>query len=728
MFRTRSENTSHIVCTGMGAWTAYGKGIRRMWEGICEKKNVHQSIQERFPQIGLERYAALLSQEDWNEIEQDHPQTDPNIILSYVAAQEALAQSQAKTTGRWAIVLGNSNGGLYLEEDIAKQAQDDLNKKERKRLLEKSKLSSITSELSKKLDLPAHKITISTACASSNHALLIARELLSLQLVDAVLVGGTDVIHPTVIGGFHSVGAMSEQPCAPFSYPVGMSLGEGAGFMVLEREEDAQQRNAAVLAYLVGSGQSCDAFHATSPEPTGSGMSRSIQSALSDAGCSPDMIDFYDAHATGTLANDGAETSALDTVFPAPISVTAHKSWLGHTQGPAGILEAIVSICAIHQNHLPTIGNFSSPRNICPCGLEQSPPQKLRSFVKNSAAFGGSNVSTIFADAPIGTKKESHRVYIRGIGLAGNCQQQFPIGLNPPQKISKLAMLLRGTQAREFDGHARLLAVACQKALDDARQKKPKRDDIIGLIVATSTVPSQSEENHKDVIRKGSLQQVSARAFAMGVRNSACGAVNRIFNLRGPDCTYVSGEGSGLHSLLHGYALLSKSRQWSTLIAAGVDEPSNITKTHQDLLYEHSKIPQEGGVGLVLSNSKTDDSMVYIDGWKVCSFEEGEKAIVEHLKQYEHGIIYDVSQSPLPRVLDYSQAYGWTFQSSDYFGEAHSPLLGVAIVAQQLQENIDTRGLIICASKDSGLIMCSLSRSQNGTTGNEVYTVSTRDH
>ena len=214
--------------------------------------------------------------------------------------------------------------------------------------------------------------------------------------------------------------------------------------------------------------------------------------------------------------------------------------------------------------------------------------------MKNSAAFGGSNVSTIFSDASLAVPK-NHTVYVRGIGLAGSCHQQFLLDFGPPN--IQIRDDHRRAKSREFDGHAHLLALVCQRALDDAGQAKPKRDDIIGLITATSTVPSQSEEHHKDVIRKGSIQQVSARAFAMGVRNSACGAVNS-FCLRGPDCTYVSGDGSGLHSLLHGYALLS-ARTMVSIVVAGVDEPSDVTKAHHHLLYENCQRPEEGGVALV---------------------------------------------------------------------------------------------------------------------------------
>lgn len=698
-----------IACTGMGAWTAYGKGVQSMWENIIKGKKVHRSSLERFPQMSFERFVAFLPQHDWEEILNDFPHTDPNIVISLAAAKEALTQAQVKRTGRWALVLGNSNGGI--NEHILTLKKTDLSSEQRTLLLFQSSLAHITQELAKKLGLNAHLMTISTACASSNHALLISRELLSLNLVDFILVGGTDVIHPRVIGGFHSVGAMSEAPCAPFSFPVGMSLGEGAGFMVLEREESAKKREVSPLAYLIGSGQSCDAFHATSPDPTGSGMARSIQTALEDSGYPPEKISFYDAHATGTLANDGAEASAIDNIFARDIPVAAYKSWLGHTQGPAGILEAMLSICAMQNQTFPDVGSFTRPRNISPPGLAKKTKLPLTSFVNNSAAFGGSNVSTIFSLHPSDTKREiNNPVYIIGSGYIGPLGTEIDEHLpSSDTSISRANLRLRRANPRHLDRQSNILAVACQRALDHAGIEKPKRNEIVGLICATSSLPSASEERHKNIISTNPIHQISARSFSMAVRNSACGAVNRVFGFKGPDCTYVSGEGSGLHALLHSYVLLSKRNQWSKHIVAAVDEPSDTNRAHYRHLYKEKEIPQEGAVSFVLSTTPKDSSSVCIQDWKLLSYSDGTEVITNHLKKIKNGILVDTSNPPLRALPQITKQLGWMYKKNPVFGEAHSALLGLELVLKQLRETSINNGLIVCSSQSSGLILCTLS-------------------
>jgi 3-oxoacyl-[acyl-carrier-protein] synthase II len=198
---------------------------------------------------------------------------------------------------------------------------------------------------------------------------------------------------------------LDSEPCRPFDAARrGLSLGEGAGILVLEDWECARRRGARILAEFLDYGASCDAHHLTSADPSGQGASAAMRTALERSSRSPAEVDYINAHGTGTPLNDASEVSALRAVFGAGmrrIPVSSTKSLFGHALGAAGGLEAVVTVTALETQTLPPTVGWSRGEegfdlDIVP-GVAR--PAQVRTALSNNFGFGGGNCSLVFAAA-----------------------------------------------------------------------------------------------------------------------------------------------------------------------------------------------------------------------------------------------------------------------------------------------------------------------------------------
>lgn len=235
--------------------------------------------------------------------------------------------------------------------------------------------------------------TVATACSSSAKVFAQAERLIRLGWADAVVVGGVDTLCDSVLFGFNALQLVSAQPCRPFdAQRNGISIGEGAGFALLER--------AAVDAaapQLRGWGESSDAHHMSSPHPQGEGARLAIADALARASLDAAAIDYINLHGTATPANDAVEAAVVAELFPATARASSTKGWTGHTLGAAGIVEAVACLLALQQGFVPGTLNCSEPDANCGPQLaldnEDRAPQLALS---SSFGFGGNNAVLIF--------------------------------------------------------------------------------------------------------------------------------------------------------------------------------------------------------------------------------------------------------------------------------------------------------------------------------------------
>jgi 3-oxoacyl-[acyl-carrier-protein] synthase II len=249
------------------------------------------------------------------------------------------------------------------------------------------------------------RLSPSTACSSGAIALAIAAHWIRAGAADVVIAGGADALARMTFTGFHALQALSPEPCKPFDLNRrGLSLGEGAGVLVLESEEHARRRGALALAEIAGAGMSCDASHPTAPHAEARGAVHALQGALASAGVAPDEIDYVNAHGTGTPQNDASETFALKRVLgeaAGRVAVSSTKSLIGHLLGAAGAVEAIVTVLAIRDGYAPPTLHLNDDDPECDLDYVPRRGRRLliRSAISNSYGFGGNNCSLVLRRA-----------------------------------------------------------------------------------------------------------------------------------------------------------------------------------------------------------------------------------------------------------------------------------------------------------------------------------------
>jgi len=383
--------TERVAITGLGIVGAPGAGVSATLDALREGRSGLGRLElfeskrcGHFP-VGEARGAVL------------DPARPRALALAEVAAREAvasagLANRDPELAAELGLSLGICVGGMPESEVamtrlLAGEEPDPA-------VWARHECGATTAALAEALDLRGPSLTLSTACSSGAQAIACGAELLAAGGARAVLAGGTDALCHLTLNGFAALLAMDPEGCRPFDRGRGgMSLGEGAAFLLLEREADARARGARPRAFLAGAGNSCDAHHATAPHPEGAGAEAAMRAALTAAGWAPESVDYVNAHGTGTRDNDLAEGRALRRLFEGELPpVSSVKRCFGHTLGAAGAIEAVVSVLALELGFLP-------PNPGCAEADEEAgvdPVRECRAadvtrVLSSSFGFGGNN-------------------------------------------------------------------------------------------------------------------------------------------------------------------------------------------------------------------------------------------------------------------------------------------------------------------------------------------------
>jgi 3-oxoacyl-(acyl-carrier-protein) synthase len=258
-----------------------------------------------------------------------------------------------------------------------------------------------TERIAQYIGIKNFATTISTACSSSANSIMFGSELIKSGRFDRIIAGGTDAVTKFTLNGFNTLMILDRQPCRPFDDTrAGLTLGEGAAFVVLESEEAVRKAGKEILCELKGYGNANDAFHQTASSPDGNGAFLAMSKAMTLSGLQPGQIDYVNVHGTGTQNNDLSEGIALERLFGAQMPLfSSTKSFTGHTLGSAGAVEAVISILAIRHGIIWPNLNFTTPMK----ELRIQPVTKLMREVRinnvlsNSFGFGGNNSTLIFS-------------------------------------------------------------------------------------------------------------------------------------------------------------------------------------------------------------------------------------------------------------------------------------------------------------------------------------------
>ncbi len=332
---------------------------------------------------------------------------DRHSQFALVAARQAVTDAglDEATLSGMAAVVGTGCGGKETDEITYQRLYREGKNRVHPFTIPRGMPSAASSQVTMDLGIQGPAFTVASACASSNHAIAQAVLMIRAGLVNVALAGGTDApFTHGLLKSWEALRVLAPDTCRPFSANrKGLVLGEGAGMVVLESLEHARRRGAHVHALISGVGMSADAGHIT--DPSVDGAARAMTAALKDAGCTPDQIDYINAHGTGTLHNDITETQAIHQVFgehAGHLKVSSTKSMHGHALGAAGAMELIATVRALQSGILPPTANFTTPGE--GCDLDYIPNQAIetpcRRALSNSFAFGGLNAVLVVERSP----------------------------------------------------------------------------------------------------------------------------------------------------------------------------------------------------------------------------------------------------------------------------------------------------------------------------------------
>lgn len=398
-----------MVVTGMGLVTGLGIGVEENWELLLRGEHGISALRLFEPEGHRTGIAAEVPGQGPAPSRPLHARLRGRRLsrtdrFALTAAMEAWGQadlSLEEPPERMGLYFGSSTGGLY-EGECAFLEHARTRRRLRGRDYAPQPNGTPADTVAAVLGVSGPVEAIGTACAASTLSIEGALDALRAGEVEIALAGGADGLCQTTYGGFNSLRAVDERPARPFRLDrEGLSLGEGAGFVVLETREHARRRGARPLVILAGSGSSCDANHMTAPLPDGGGAARAIQQALADAGLSSADVSFINAHGSGTPHNDAAESAAFRSIFSdrvGRIPVTSTKGALGHSLGTCGAIEAIVTArCLMGGVVHPTPGGGALDPEAA-VDLVVGSPRVLeapRAGVSVNLAFGGANAALV---------------------------------------------------------------------------------------------------------------------------------------------------------------------------------------------------------------------------------------------------------------------------------------------------------------------------------------------
>lgn len=541
---------------------------------------------------------------------------DRATLFTIAAYREALAQSglhlDKVDPGRVAVCLGSSHSGLVRTEDVARSVIAGGVDSMDRRVISATLVSHCTAVIKRMAGAKGPVMTVSSACASSNSAIGIGADMILRGEADVVIAGGADTVSLSVMAGFNALRALAPGKTAPFAQDVGLSIGEGAGIVILTSADlDPAVCAAPVLAQVAGYGLSGDAHHATSPDQDGQGAAQAITAALLDAGIAASEVGYINAHGTGTEANDGAESRAMARLFGDVVPVSSTKSYYGHTLGASGVIEVISSILLGRQGRVPASLRMTARRDGCEPLAYATSQHRIATdstILVNNFGFGGNNSSLLMTlgDGPSTHGADSPAlddVVITGLGTcsaAGPGLAAFAaalaagLSLATPEDSSGVAVAscapLRFTDPAlkpfaRTSASTKQSMVSLQEALgaDAAAFADSPRAGLIGGVVFGAQKPT---EKYMESVFKGDPSLANAHYFPMITMNANGGANSLAFQIKGYNTTLCGSAAA----MVYAADLTARGRQDRVAAVSGDEMTPTLAQ-----IYHHSGVVAKAG-------------------------------------------------------------------------------------------------------------------------------------
>lgn len=406
------------VITGLGAMTPIGNNVNDYWNNVLEGKSGAAPITRFDAKDHKTKFACEVKGFDPLDYfeRKEARKMDLFTLFALATADECLRDSalnlQKTDRDKVGVIMATGVGGIHtLEEEILAFGRNNEIPRFSPFFITKMIGNIAAAHISIRYGLRGINYSTVSACASSNHAIANALDLIRLGRANIILAGGSEAtVTKAAMGGFNAIKAISanNENASTASRPFdasrdGFVLGEGAGILMIEELEHAKKRGAKIYCELLGYGAACDAYHVTATHPEGAGAVLAMKDALKDAGLSVQEIDYVNAHATSTPVGDIGECLAISNVFGTSagnVSISATKSMTGHLLGAAGAAESIVCIKAIENNIIPPTINTKEIDPKIPQSLnivlKKAVAKEVNAVMNNTFGFGGHTVTTVF--------------------------------------------------------------------------------------------------------------------------------------------------------------------------------------------------------------------------------------------------------------------------------------------------------------------------------------------
>lgn len=610
-----------VVVTGVGVVSALGASADETWTRLLRGERGLSELSI----FSADGYRTSLVGEAKDIARSEGEGASRTSDLALRAAREAITDAGLELEGRRVgLVMGGTTAGMLETESLLAVLLDrDTPQNETTRALSRMlthPLSAPTDRVARELGPFSRVRSLSSACSGGANAVMVGALWLELGVVDAVVCGAADALCRITLAGFNALGATDPEGARPFDRRRrGLTLGEGAGFVVLEHAA----RGKGAICTLLGWAARSEAHHITNPAPSGDAPLRAMRAALERAGVDPAQVDYVNAHGTGTPLNDPMEAAALRALFGArlgDVPVSSQKGQIGHTLAAAGVIEAVVTAKAIREGIVPPTGGLEEPD--ASFGLRHvvaAERHETRVALSSSFGFGGMDTALVFGndDAGAPPARVPRKVVITGVATV------TPRGISTGDEVASLADTtdpgidiafdlapwLDLDRARRLDRGSRFAAIATMRALGATREEDVAVPNEIGIILGQAFGAVDGSSAFLKRLEEKGPRFASPADFPSLVPSSPAGHVSIQLGLGGPSMVVADLAASGECAFTQAWELVAAGEA-DRVVACAVEERSVIVERVFHVLFRGevedreaiARMRKEGAAAIALAS------------------------------------------------------------------------------------------------------------------------------
>ncbi len=575
----------NIAITGLGIICAIGNNSQQVLDSLVNRKTgvgmmkYLQSCHTELPvgevKLSDDELKTLLGL----PVESLYSRTT---LLGAVAVKQAMADaglSADMLAGKKVVLIsGTTVGGMDVTERILADMREVLQTPNANRptpidYVKRHDCGSTTNEIAQVCGLDCEACTISTACSSAINSIIVGCEMLRSGEADLVIAGGSEALSKFHLNGFNTLHILDTEVCRPFDATrVGLNLGEGAAFVVLQKDK------ADGKAYIGGYGNKCDAFHQTASSDDGEGAYLAMCEALESSGIDKSQIDYINAHGTGTPNNDPSESVALKRIFGDDMPlVSSTKGFTGHTTSASGSIETVICVLAMQNNFVPVSYGFSLVDEACIHPFEGDDKQHRMDYVIcNSFGFGGNDSSLLLMREAKDCSMASAK--IPELEIAAD------ITIDSMEQLADYKEYISPKEGRRM---GKLMKAATLTSLMALREAGIECPDVIITATANGMLET-SEKFLVDMVDNGE-ETLSPTLFMQSTHNTIGSAIAIRTQCHGYNITYTQGKDSMKWALRDAERLIRMGKAKTVLVGCH-DESSPLFQSFYD--YLNISIPQ----------------------------------------------------------------------------------------------------------------------------------------